>query len=210
MDALFQGGGFGEPGQRSYYATPVMPAFLSRRSAQAERKSGWCCTTRTRCGGTPTREQKFADDLRRQYPSVRFRDASPVLFAMREIKSPAELTLIQHAIDITAAAQKAAMTRVLTAAHEYEVQATIEFTFRNLGACCWAFPSIVASGRNSTTLHYESNNEPIVRDGLLLTDIGAEVDGDSADVTRTYPASGHFSPSSVRSTTWCWRRRANR
>jgi Xaa-Pro aminopeptidase len=74
------------------------------------------------------------------------------------------------------------------------VQATIEFTFRNLGACCWAFPSIVAAGRNTTTLHYETNNGPIVRDGLLLTDIGAEVDGYAADVTRTYPADGTFSP----------------
>src|SRR5882762_9078190 len=85
------------------------------------------------------------------------------------------------------------MARVLTAAHEYEVQATIEFTFRNLGACCWAFPSIVASGRNATTLHYETNDDAIVRDGLLLTDIGAEVEGYGADVTRTYPADGTFS-----------------
>src|SRR5262249_40356838 len=80
-----------------------------------------------------------------------------------------------------------------TATRESEVQATIEFMFRNLGACCWAFPSIVAAGRNATTLHYESNNDPIARDGLLLTDLGAEVDGYSADVTRTYPASGTFS-----------------
>ena len=97
-------------------------------------------------------------------------------------------------IDITVEAQKAAMTRVKTATHEHQVQATIEFTFRNLGACCWAFPSIVAAGRNATTLHYETNNDPIVRDGLLLTDLGAEVEGYSADVTRTYPADGTFSP----------------
>src|SRR3954468_2498900 len=86
------------------------------------------------------------------------------------------------------------MTRVLTAAHEYEIQATIDYTFRNLGACCWAFPSIVAAGRNATTLHYETNNDAIARDGLLLTDIGAEVEGYGADVTRTYPADGTFSP----------------
>jgi Xaa-Pro aminopeptidase len=113
---------------------------------------------------------------------------------MRQIKSDAEIGLIQRAVDVTVEAQKAAMTRVLTAAHEYEVHATIEYTFRNLGACCWAFPSIVAAGRNATTLHYETNNDPIVRDGLLLTDLGAEVDGYSADVTRTYPADGTFSP----------------
>ena len=170
-----------------------MPAFLA--SVRAGRAEVWLVMhDRGALGGAMTREQRFADDLRRQYPDVRFRDASPLLLAMREIKSPAELTLIQRAVDITAEAQKAAMARVLTATHEYEVQATIEFTFRNLGACCWAFPSIVAAGRNATTLHYETNNEPIVRDGLLLTDIGAEVDGYSADVTRTYPADGTFSP----------------
>jgi Xaa-Pro aminopeptidase len=141
----------------------------------------------------PTREQQLAEDLRRRYPELTFRDASPLLNAMREIKSATELSLIQRAVDVTVEAQKAAMTRVLTATHEYEVQATIEYTFRNLGACCWAFPSIVASGANATTLHYETNNEPIVRSGLLLTDLGAEVDGYSADVTRTYPANGKFS-----------------
>jgi Xaa-Pro aminopeptidase len=140
-----------------------------------------------------TREQLFADRLRRRFPEVIFRDASPLLHALREIKSATELALIQRAVDITVEAQKAAMTRVLTATREHEVQATIEFTFRNLGACCWAFPSIVAAGRNSTTLHYETNNEAIARDGLLLTDIGAEVDGYGADVTRTYAADGVFS-----------------
>ena len=118
VDALFQGRGFGEPGQRSYYATPATPAFLS--AFRAGRAEVWLVMhDPDALGGVPTREQKFADDLRRQYPSVRFRDASPLLLAMREIKSPAELTLIQRAIDITAEAQKAAMTRVLTATHEY-------------------------------------------------------------------------------------------
>jgi Xaa-Pro aminopeptidase len=74
------------------------------------------------------------------------------------------------------------------------VQAAVEFTFRDRGACCWAFPSIVAAGRNTTTLHYETNNAAIPRGGLMLTDIGAEVDGYGADVTRTYPVNGVFSP----------------
>ena len=193
VEALFEGRGWGAPPQSSYYATPGMPAFLA--SVRAGRADVWLVMhDRSALGGPLNREQRFADDLRRRHPDVRFRDATPVLLAMREIKSPAELTLIQRAIDITAEAQKAAMTRVLTAAHEYELQATIEFTFRNLGACCWAFPSIVAAGRNPTTLHYETNNGPIVRDGLVLTDVGAEVEGYSADVTRTYPADGTFSP----------------
>jgi Xaa-Pro aminopeptidase len=192
VDAMFQGNGFGDRGPSAYFRPPVTPAFLS--AFRAGRADVWLFLADRGRRGTPTREQQFAEDLRRRYPEVKIRDASPLLLAMREIKSDTEIALIQRAVDITAAAQKAAMTRVLTATHEYEVHATIEYTFRNLGACCWAFPSIVAAGRNATTLHYETNNDPIVRDGLLLTDLGAEVDGYSADVTRTYPADGTFSP----------------
>ncbi len=194
VDALFQGGGWAEQrGPANYFAPPAMPSFLF--SVRGGRAEVWLVLQdRAPGGNTPTREQQFAEGLRRRYPEVRFRDASSLLMTMREIKSAAELALIQRAVDITTEAQKAAMARVLTATSENQVQATIEFTFRNLGACCWAFPSIVAAGRNATTLHYESNNDPIVRDGLLLTDIGAEVDGYSADVTRTYPADGTFSP----------------
>ena len=193
LDAVFQGAWFGERGPSAYFRPPVAPHFLS--SFRASRAEVWLLLgDRGRRGGASTREQLFADELRRRYPEVKIRDASPLLVSMREIKSDAEIALIQRAVDITAAAQKAAMARVLTATHEYEVHATVDFTFRNLGACCWAFPSIVASGRNATTLHYETNEDPIVRDALLLTDLGAEVDGYSADVTRTYPASGVFSP----------------
>jgi len=170
----------------------VAPAFVS--AFRAGRADVWLLLADRGARDAPTREQRFAQELRRRYPEVRIRDAAPALLAMREIKSEAELDLIQRAVDITAEAQKAAMARVLTATRENQVQATIEFTFRNLGACCWAFPSIVAAGRNATTLHYETNNGPIPRDGLLLTDIGAEVEGYSADVTRTYPADGTFSP----------------
>ena len=192
VDALFQGRGWGGgPISSRYYATPGMPAFLS--SVRSGRAEVWLVLVDRPGGAAMTREQLFADRLRQRFPEVLFRDASPLLHAMREIKSTSELTLIQRAIDITVEAQKAAMARVLSAARESEVQATIEFTFRNLGACCWAFPSIVAAGRNATTLHYVTNNDPIVRDGLLLTDIGAEVDGYGADVTRTYPADGTFS-----------------
>src|SRR5262245_3911324 len=191
IDAVFQGGRFGDRAPNSYYALPVAPSFLS--AFRASRAEVWLLLQDRGTAGIQTREQQFADQLRRSYPEVKIRDAAPVLQAMREIKSNAELALIQRAVDITVAAQKAAMTRVLTATRENEIQATVEFTFRDMGACCWAFPSIVAAGRNATTLHYEANNDPIDRTGLLLTDLGAEVEGYSADVTRTYPADGTFS-----------------
>lgn len=136
----------------------------------------------------------FAEDLRKEHPDVRFRDATPVLTGMREVKSRAEVALIQDAIDISLAGQKAGMLRSKTASNEKDVQAAIEKTFLDLGACCPAYPSIVASGRNATTLHYESDNAPIDRRGLMLVDAAAEVEDYDADITRTYPVSGTFSP----------------
>ena len=192
-DALFQGGGFSVGAASPAAVRAAGDAGLSRRGARRARGGLAAARRSIRHPGAQTREQQFADELRKRYPEIRFRDASPLLLTMREIKSPAELALVQRAVDVTVEAQKAAMARVKTATRENQVQATIEFTFRNLGACCWAFPSIVAAGRNATTLHYETNNDPIVRDGLLLTDLGAEVEGYSADVTRTYPADGTFS-----------------
>ena len=190
VDAVLQGATFGARGPGAYYAPPAAPSFVA--AFRAGRADVWLLLQDRGSPGTPTREQQFAADLRRRYPEIRIRDASPLLRSMREIKSATELALIQRAVDITVDAQKAAMRRVLTAMRESEVQATIEYTFREPGACCWAFPSIVAAGRNATTLHYETNNDPIVRSGLLLTDIGAEVDGYSADLTRTYPADGKY------------------
>jgi Xaa-Pro aminopeptidase len=193
VEALFKGTGnpSGDRTPSSYYTPPVSPSFLA--AFRAGRANVWLILEDRGSRGALTREQRFAAELRARFPEVKIRDAAPLLLAMREVKSPSEIALIQRAVDVTVEAQKAAMARVLTATRENEVQATIEYTFRNLGACCWAFPSIVAAGRNATTLHYESDNDAIVRDGLLLTDIGAEVEGYGADVTRTYPADGTFS-----------------
>ena len=140
-----------------------------------------------------TEELLFVRELRDHFPALIVRDAQPLLVHMREVKSPAEIAVIQRAVDITEIAQKAAMKRVRTATSENQVDAVVDFTYKDQGTCCWAFPSIVASGANTTTLHYMANNGPIDRAALFLTDLGAEYRGYSADVTRTYPASGKFS-----------------
>ena len=135
----------------------------------------------------------FVDELRNGHPDLRFRNAWPALVGMREIKSPAEIAVMQRAIDISLAGQKAGMKRAKTATNEREIQSVIESTFREMGASALAYPSIVASGANATTLHYQQDDAPIDRNSLVLTDVGAEVEGYAADTTRTYPASGKFS-----------------
>jgi Xaa-Pro aminopeptidase len=138
-----------------------------------------------------TREREFAAKLGAAGAGVSIQDATPVFAALRQIKSPREIDLIQHAIDITAEAFQRAFATAQPGASEYEIQAQFEFTFlRRAGH--WGYPCIVGTGRNATTLHYESNRDQIAAGDLVLMDDGAEFDGYSADVTRTVPADGRF------------------
>jgi Xaa-Pro aminopeptidase len=112
---------------------------------------------------------------------------------LRHIKSPYELKMLQHAIDITTEAQMRSMAMVGRAKMEYEVHAEVEYTFRRRNADFWGYPSIVGCGANATTLHYVESQSPVRKGDLLLMDVGAEYEHYTADVTRTFPVNGKFS-----------------
>jgi Xaa-Pro aminopeptidase len=120
------------------------------------------------------------------------KNARPIFNELRQIKSPYELKLLQHAIDITTEAQMRSMAIVGRAEWEYQVHAEVEYTFRRRNADFWGYPSIVGCGANATTLHYVESQSPIVKGQLLLMDVGAEYEHYTADVTRTYPVNGKF------------------
>lgn len=191
LQSAMEGRAWGDTRTYRSFATAGLPNW--QQTVRDGKAVVWMILENRHFDGDGDAAQRLIERLRRSYPELQFRDAFPLLTTMRMVKSPSEIAIVQRAIDATVAAQKAAMRRVRTATHEYQVQATIEYTFRESGACCWGFPSIVASGRNATTLHYVTNNDPIPAGSLMLTDIGAEVEGYTADVTRTYPQSGRFS-----------------
>lgn len=119
-------------------------------------------------------------------------NARPIFSELRSIKSPIELKLLQHAIDITTEAQMRSMAMVGRAKMEYEVHAEVEYTFRRRNADYWGYPSIVGCGANATTLHYVESQGNVRQGDLMLMDVGAEYDHYTADVTRTYPVNGKF------------------
>lgn len=119
-------------------------------------------------------------------------DATPRLADVRRTKSAAEVDKLRSAIAITLDAQRAAARDIAPGRFEYEVEGTIVGAFLRGGAEREGFPSIVGSGRNSTVLHYERNESRIEAGDLVVVDIGAELHGYTADVTRTWPASGTF------------------
>ena len=116
----------------------------------------------------------------------------PTVDSMRVVKDDVELAALRRAIHMTTEAHKAAMRAVRPGMFEYQVEATIEYTFRNLGADRVGFPSIVGSGPNTTILHYDVNRRQVQDGDLILADIGAEWGQYTADVTRTFPVNGRF------------------
>jgi Xaa-Pro aminopeptidase len=129
---------------------------------------------------------------------VRLVDARVTLHEMRLIKSPQEVAVQRRAAEITAEAHIAAMLAAKTAASEHEIEALIDYTFRKNGGTGPGYPTIVGSGANATILHYVENRAPLVHGQLLLIDAGCEIDGYTADVTRTSPIGAAFSPAQRR------------
>jgi Xaa-Pro aminopeptidase len=127
-------------------------------------------------------------------PADAIHDPRTLLHEMRLVKEPAELERMRQAAAITHHAHVAAAAIAQPGRFEYELQAAIEFEFRSRGAAGPAYSSIVGGGRNATVLHYISNNQPLNDGELLLIDAGCEWEGYAADVTRTFPVGGRFTP----------------
>jgi Xaa-Pro aminopeptidase len=138
-------------------------------------------------------EQRFASEWARSASGYSIKNVSPVFAEMRLRKSPFEIALLQHAIDITTEAHERAWAAAADAKWEYEVDAQVVYTFKLRNADHWGYPSIVGCGPNATTLHYQESQGQVKPGELLLMDVGAEYDHYSADVTRTFPVNGKFS-----------------
>ena len=139
-----------------------------------------------------SREVKI--ELQAGFPDLEIKTLYAALGELRSIKSPAELALLQKAIDATAVAHVEAMKSCEPGMFEYELQAVIEYCFAKNGAEYQGFPSIVGSGPNSCILHYDANRRKMQDGDVVVMDIGAEYHGYSADITRTMPVNGTFSP----------------
>ncbi|MBI4243115.1 MAG: M24 family metallopeptidase [Planctomycetes bacterium] len=116
-----------------------------------------------------------------------------LITAMRTIKSPAEIALIQKATDITCNAHNQVMKKVSKLKTEQEIEKLILNTYAAEGAQDIGFSCIVGSGVNGVTLHYMDNNSNLPDDSLVVIDIGCKYNNYVTDVTRTIPTGGKFS-----------------
>ncbi len=128
------------------------------------------------------------------HPPGEFLDLDHFLHDLRLFKSPAELDLMREAAAISVRAHERAMQRVEPGAYEYQLESELLHEFVSNGARFPAYNSIVGAGPNACILHYVDNTARIADGDLILIDAGCEYQGYAADITRTFPANGRFTP----------------
>jgi Xaa-Pro aminopeptidase len=121
-------------------------------------------------------------------------DPGTILHEMRRRKEPEELDRMRRAAQITCEAHLEAMRIARPGGFEYELDGALRGVFRRRGAERVAYQPIVGAGLNATTLHYRTNQSPLVDGELVLIDAACEFQHYAADVTRTFPVNGRFSP----------------
>lgn len=141
-----------------------------------------------------TNATDVVDSLKRKYTNLTITSPSKFLNRLRMIKTPEELTLLRKAINITCEAHNEIFKKSEPGWYEYQIQALGEYIFKKYGCEYTGYPCIVGSGNNSTILHYTTNRRKTQSGDFIEMDIGGEYHGYTADVTRSFPINGTFTP----------------
>ena len=135
----------------------------------------------------------FIEKVKYYYPGLNLKKANLILAELRQIKSQEEIKMINKAINITHKAMINVWENLKPGIFEYEIMADFISIFIKNGCKGFGFEPIIATGRNSATLHYINNNSKLEDGHLILFDLGAEYLNYSADISRTVPVNGKFS-----------------
>lgn len=141
-----------------------------------------------------SRDETYLQRIKQKYPLHQYERAAPLMQKLRLIKSEIEIDLIKKASGITKNAFLHVLSDLKPGMKEFEIEALISYEFIRQGAEGHAYEPIVAAGKNACALHYTDNNTICKKGELLLMDFGAEYAHYAADLSRTIPISGKFSP----------------
>ena len=139
-------------------------------------------------------QAEMVSKLRKLAPLAQLADLRPHLTRMRTVKSPSEIALIRKGADASVEAHLAAMKAVRPGVWEYQIAALMKYEYERRG-CEWpSYPPIVGSGFYSTVLHYDADTQQMQDGDVVVMDVAGSYSGYASDITRTLPASGHFTP----------------
>jgi Xaa-Pro aminopeptidase len=142
----------------------------------------------------PSREDWFMTRLREKAPGVEFKNLDPILDTMRTIKSPREIALLRESSRLAGLAMMEAMRAAHPGMYEYEIEAIGDYVFKSHNAFGPAYFALVAAGRNAAWPHYHAAQAQLKDGDLVLFDYAPDYQYYTSDVTRMFPANGHFSP----------------
>ncbi|WP_316735276.1 aminopeptidase P family protein [Pedobacter aquatilis] len=142
----------------------------------------------------PYRDIRFINDIKSKYPLHHFERSAPIMRALRAIKSDVEIELTKKACALTRDAFVRVLKFIKPGVNEYEIEAEIIHEFIRQGGTGHAYTPIIASGHNANILHYNDNNQECKAGDVILFDFGAEYANYNADMSRSVPVSGRFTP----------------
>ena len=142
----------------------------------------------------PYRDLRFIQQLKERYPLHQYERSALILRDLRPIKSDIEVQLTKKACEITRDAFVRVLKFTKPGVSEYEIEAEIIHEFIRQRATGHAYNPIIASGPNANILHYNDNIQVCKAGDVILFDFGAEYANYNADMSRSIPVSGRFSP----------------
>ena len=171
-----------------------LPSALGRMMAREQVTAAYFDCYRNAMTDVDSYNMAKAKAFAAAYPTVMLKNAHPMLAAMRMVKDDEEIACIREAIGVTDRGLRRILSTLTPGQMEYQAQAEFEYAIRYHGAEGTSFSTIAGSGVNGCMLHYETNHCRMEDGKLLLLDLGAKVKGYCADITRTYPVNGKYSP----------------
>ena len=167
----------------------ILNEFLSFRNVTTL----WLCFDALASERSFDIEREFAKHIQNRYPHIVIRNSYPLLAAMRKIKAPEEIDAIRKAMQITEAGIHRLMRAAKPGMMEYELEAEFNSELATHGQRRTAFPSIIAGGERIFYLHYANPMSGLADGELILSDVGSTYDEYCTDISRVFPANGHFS-----------------
>lgn len=142
----------------------------------------------------PTYVSDFVKSIKKKYSKIKINNINPILMEQRMIKSPYEIEEIKKAIANTNHALNGVLSILKPGLKEYDISSYFSYRIAEMDNAKTAFNTIAASGKNAVILHYPHPKDELKDGDLLLLDLGAENKGYRADISRTYPINGTFTP----------------
>ena len=145
--------------------------------------------------GRESREENFAQLLRKRFPNAEVKDFTPILDELRAVKSPREIALIRRASQLAGLGLIEAMKSTRPGGREYQLDAAARYVFLVNGAKLQGYRSIIGAGTaNIFNMHYYRNSDELKDGDLVLMDYAPDYGNYVSDIARMWPVNGKFAP----------------